>query len=120
MKPAGLRSHRVEFQRQFVNEANEAGNVLKEWRTIDYTWAHFRQDASLANQEPLKAGRLQSSFSGLLNVHRNASTSQVTAADRVRFLYAPFDTLGFCQIQAVKPTPDSREIEFVIETGLPT
>lgn len=120
MKTIGVRSHRVEFQRQIEGEANDAGNTLREWVTIAQAWGNFKADTSLANQEPLKAGRLQSSFSGVLNVYRTNETVQVTAADRVRFLYAPFDSLGLCQIQAVKPTPDNREIEFVIETGLPT
>lgn len=113
MLGAGQRNHRVRFERRVRGEKSPSGNVLEDWRTLDVCWAAFRP---AFGREQIASGQLQSAMSGTLTVLAFAATRDVTPADRVVFVAGPYAGRE-CQIRSIVPTPDAREIEFLLEHG---
>lgn len=115
MLGAGQRSHRVRFERRVSGPKSPSGNVLEEWQPLVTCWAAFRPTFG---REQLAVGQLQSTMSGTLTVLAFAATKDVTAADRAVFVVGPYAGKE-CQIRSIVPTPDAREIEFMLEQGAP-
>lgn len=113
MLNAGRRSHRVRFERRAIGEKSPSGNVLENWSTVAVCWAAFRP---VFGREQAASGQLQSAMQGTLTVLASTEARAITSADRVVFLVGPYAGRE-CQIRSIVPTPDAREIEFLIEHG---
>lgn len=117
MLDAGQRNFRVRFERRVPGADDGAGNVLpRAWSALDTCWAAFRPKFG---KEQLEAGRQEATMLGTLTTLAFAATRAVTAADRVVFVTGPYAGKS-CQIRSIVPTPDSREIEFLLEDGVAT
>lgn len=117
MLDAGQRNFRVRFERRISGADDGAGNPLPdEWTALNTCWAAFRPKFG---KEQLEAGRLESTILGTLTTLSFAATKAVTAADRVVFVAGPYAGKA-CQIRSIVPTPDAREIEFLLEDGVAT
>ena len=53
---------------------------------------------------------------GTLTVRRTPTTAAIKADSRAVFVAGPYSGKA-CQIRSIVPTPDNREIEFLIEEG---
>lgn len=113
MLDAGRRSHRVRFERRMQGDKSPSGNVLESWSALNVCWAAFRP---VFGREQVSSGQPQSTLTGTLTTLSFAETKAITAADRVVFIAGPYAGRE-CQIRSIVPTPDSREIEFLIEHG---
>jgi head-tail adaptor len=113
MLDAGRRNHFVRFERHIQGSKSPSGNVLYDWIEIASCWAAFRP---AFGRERIASGQLQASLTGTLTTLAFAATKAVTAADRVVFVTGPYAGRE-CQIRSIVPTPDSREIEFLLEHG---
>lgn len=103
MLDAGQRSHRAVFQRALPG--------TRDWVDFAQRWAGVRPEFG---GEQLAAGRLESKTNAVLTVLSDASTKQVTAADRIIFRTGPYR--GFVgNITSIVASPDGREIEFLLE-----
>jgi SPP1 family predicted phage head-tail adaptor len=116
MLSAGQRNHRVRFERRAVVGKSPSGNVLDEWAMLFACWAAFRPRFG---RESLEAGRLDATMLGTLTVLRWPATAGVSDADRVVFVAGPYAGKA-CQIRSIVPTPDNREIEMLLESGVET
>lgn len=118
MLGAGQRTrNRVRFERRVPGADDGAGNVRPgAWSALNTCWAAFRPKFG---REQLEAGRLESTMQGTLTTLAFAETKAVTAADRVVFVTGPYAGKA-CQIRSIVPTPDAREIEFLLEDGVAT
>lgn len=113
MLSPGQRNQRVRFERRVEGAKSPSGNVLEEWSALKICWAGFRPQFG---REKLASGQLQNTLTGTLTVLAFAETKAVTGADRVVFVTGPY-TGQVCQIRSIVPTPDAREIEFLLESG---
>jgi head-tail adaptor len=114
MLSSGQRNHRVRFERRVPGADGGYGNTLPaNWTVLVEAWAGFRPKFG---REQLAAGRLESTLQGVLTVLSWSATSAVTPADRVVFLAGPYAGKA-CQIRSIVPSPDNREIEFMLEEG---
>ncbi|HEV7323533.1 MAG TPA: head-tail adaptor protein [Bosea sp. (in: a-proteobacteria)] len=113
MLSAGKRIHRVRFERRGVGEKSPSGNVLQNWSAVVTCLAAFRP---VFGREQVASGQPQSTLTGTLTTLSFAEAKAVTSADRVVFLAGPYAGRE-CQIRSIVPTPDAREIEFLIEHG---
>lgn len=117
MLSAGQRDHRVRFERRVAGADDGAGNVRPgDWTALNTCWAAFRPKFG---KEQLEAGRPESTMLGTLTTLAFAATKAVTAADRVVFVAGPYAGKA-CQIRSIIPSPDAREIEFLLEDGVAT
>lgn len=117
MLSAGQRNHRVRFERRVPQSDDGFGNVLpEEWTALNTCWAGFRPKFG---REQMAAGRLESTMQGVLTVLSFSATKAVTASDRVVFVAGPYSG-KVCQIRSIVPTPDYREMEFMLEDGVAT
>lgn len=117
MLDPGQRNNRIRFERRVPGADDGAGNVLPDaWTPLNTCWAAFRPKFG---KEELEAGRLESTMVGALTTLAFAETKAVTAADRVVFVTGPYAGKA-CQIRSILPTPDAREIEFLLEEGTAT
>lgn len=106
--------NRVRFERQVAGGDDGYGNTLPSaWTEIVTVSAAFRPKFG---REQLEAGRLESTMQGTLTVRRTSATAVITAAARVVFTAGPYAGKA-CQIRSIVPTPDNREIEFMLEEG---
>ncbi len=113
MLSAGQRIHRVRFERRAHGDKTASGNVLESWSAVADCWAAFRP---VFGREQAASGQLQSTLSGTLTTLSFAATRSTDPADRVVFVSGPYAGRQ-CQIRSIVPTPDAREIEFLIEHG---
>jgi SPP1 family predicted phage head-tail adaptor len=113
MLSAGQRGHRVRFERRSAGIKSPSGNVIEDWLVQVTCWAAFRP---VFGREQLALGQLQSTMTGTLTVLAFAATRSLTPADRVVFVGGPYKD-RICQIRSIVPTPDAREIEFLLEHG---
>lgn len=90
-----------------------SGNVLEDWRFLLERWAGFRPKFG---REQVESGQLSAGLIGTLTIPSDPETKAVAAADRVVFISGPYAGRE-CQIRSIVPTPDAREIEFLIEHG---
>ncbi|MFC5423039.1 head-tail adaptor protein [Bosea eneae] len=116
MLSAGQRNHRIRFERRAAAADDGYGNVREAYAALFDCWAGFRPKFG---REQLAAGRLEATLQGALTVLAFGATKGVTAADRVVFLTGPYAGKA-CQIRSIVPTPDAREIEFLLEEGSAT
>lgn len=117
MLGAGQRNHRVRFERRVRGADDGAGNELPaNWTALGTCWAGFRPKFG---REQVEVGRLEATLLGTLTTLAFAATRAVTAADRVVFVTGPYAGKA-CQIRSIVPTPDAREIEFMLEDGVAT
>lgn len=116
MLSAGQRSHRVRFERRFEGEKSPTGTVEYDWTPHTPAWAAFRPKFG---REQVETGQLSAGLIGTLTVLSSTKTAEVTEADRVVFVTGPYKG-RVCQIRSVVPTPDGREIEFLLESGVET
>lgn len=108
---------RVRFERRVPGGDDGYGNTLPAtWTEVVTVSAAFRPKFG---REQLAAGRLESTLQGVLTVLAWPATQGVTAADRVVFLAGAYAGKA-CQIRSIVPTPDNREIEFMLEEGSAT
>lgn len=108
--------NRVRFERREVIPDDGYGNESENWATALECSAAFRPKFG---REQLEAGRLESTMQGTLTVRRTPATAAVAADSRVLFTAGPYKDKA-CQIRSIIPTPDNREIEFLIEEGVAT
>ena len=113
MLDAGQRTFRVRFERRVVGEKSPSGNVLENWSALNVCWAAFRP---AFGREQIASGQPQSTLTGTLTTLSFAETKAAVPSDRVVFISGPYAGRE-CQIRSIVPTPDSREIEFLIEHG---
>lgn len=116
MQSAGQRTHRVRFERRATGPKSTSGNVEQGWSMHVECWAGFRPKFG---GEKVAAGQPESTSVGTLTALRWPVTAAVTAADRIVFVAGAFAG-RVCQILSIAPTPDNREIEFLLEEGSPT
>lgn len=117
MLSAGQRNHRVRFERRVPGGDDGYGNELPAtWTALGTVWAAFRPKFG---KEQLEAGRLEATMLGALTTLSFAGTKAVTSGDRVVFVTGPYAGKA-CQIRSIIPTPDAREIQFMIEEGVAT
>ena len=117
MLGAGQRTRNsVRFEAREVIPDDGYGNEVENWVLSFECSASFRPKFG---REQLEAGRLESTMQGTLTVRRNPDTAGVTASSRVVFVAGPYAGKE-CQIRSIIPTPDNREIEFMIEEGVAT
>jgi head-tail adaptor len=118
MKPAGLmRENTIRVERQVAGADDGFGNTLPAtWSIVLTCWAAFRPQFG---REQIEAGRAESSMIGTLTLRRSTASLGITAADRVVFTAGPFAGREF-QIRSIIPTPDNREIEMTLESGVAT
>lgn len=118
MLGAGQRTrNRVRFEARIPGGDDGYGNTLPAtWTEIVTISGSFRPKFG---REQLEAGRLESTMQGTLTVRRTPATAGITAAARVVFVAGPYDGKA-CQIRSIIPTPDNREIEFMLEEGSAT
>ncbi|MBD3847104.1 head-tail adaptor protein [Bosea sp. SSUT16] len=118
MLEAGKRPHRVRFERRIeINPDAPAdlGNIESDWTLIAEVWAGFLPQAV---KDRLTAGAVIGGMLGVLTALRSPDTVRVDEGCRVVFLAGPYRD-QIANIRAVVPTPDSREIAFTIQTGMP-
>lgn len=115
MLGAGQRArNRVRFEQQVAGGDDGYGNTLPStWTEIVTLSGAFRPKFG---REQLEAGRLESTMQGTLTVRRTTATAGITAAARVVFVAGPYSGKA-CQIRSIIPTPDNRELEFLLEEG---
>jgi len=117
MRSAGQRNFRVRFERRDPTGDDGYGNPRPAaWTALSTCWAAFRPKFG---KEQLEAGRPEATMLGTLTTLAFAATKAVTAADRVVFATGPYAGKA-CQIRSIIPTPDAREIEFLLEDGVAT
>lgn len=115
MLGAGQRTrNRVRFERRVPGGDDGYGNELPAtWTPLGVVSAAFRPKFG---REQLEAGRLESTMPGTLTVLRSSVTAAVKADSRVVFQSGPYKD-KVCQIRSIVPTPDNRELEFMLEEG---
>lgn len=116
MLGAGQRNHRVRFEKRIEVNPDaplDLGNVESRFAPLVECWAGFRPKFG---REQIAAGALESSLTGVLTVLRFGETAAADAQCRVVFLAGPYAG-QICQIRSIVPTPDNREIEFLLEAG---
>lgn len=115
MLSAGQRTSQIRFERRAVGAKSASGNLLEAWEQLLTCRAAFRPRYG---RESLEAGRLEATFTGTLTVLRWPASADVTEADRVVFTAGPFAGKT-CQIRSIVPTADNRELEMLLESGVP-
>lgn len=105
---------RVRFERRVPGGDDGFGNELPAtWTPLATVSAAFRPKFG---REQLEAGRLESTMQGTLTVRRTPTTVAIDEAARAVFVVGPYNGKA-CQIRSIVPTPDNRELEFLIEDG---
>lgn len=115
--PADRFAHRVDLLRRRPDGGDEHGNPLGSWAEpvhLGRRWAAFRPEFG---GEALAAGRVESGLVGVVTLRAEAVTRGLSAADRIRFVYAPYVAVT-CEIVAVLPSPDGTEIELTVTQAM--
>lgn len=116
MLSAGQRTSQVRFERRAVTGKSPSGSLLEGWEPLLTCRAAFRPRFG---RESLEAGRLEATMTGTLTLLHWPASAGVTEADRVVFTAGPYAG-KVCQIRSITPTPDNREIEMLLESGVAT
>ena len=117
MQAAGLRGHRVRFERR-ANLSDAYGNVVGVWQTLATVWAGV-DTRQKGRGETLEAGRLESVVSWRVSVLKSSEVSSLTHEDRGVFVVGPHIGRIF-NIRAVEVSPDSRELWLEVVAGVAT
>lgn len=117
MHLAGLRKHRVRFERRAATD-DGAGNMQGAWQTLTTSWCACDTGRSRGN-ERLDAGRLESSGNWRLSVPKSAAVAAITSDDRAVFVVGPHNGQT-ANIRWIETSADGREIIMDIEIGVAT
>jgi head-tail adaptor len=114
---AGQYRNLVTFERRVPGTDDGFGNVVPEaWTEVATVRAAFRPEFA---RERMQAGKMEATSAGVLTVRRSTLTLTIGGDSRVRFVAGAYSG-RIAQIRSIIPSPDSREIEFVIEEGVAT
>lgn len=117
MQSAGLRKHRIRFERR-AEVTDDYGNVQGAWGPLLTVWAGV-DTRQKGRGETVEAGRLESVVTWRLIILKSAASMAITPADRGVFVAGPHTGRDF-NIRAKEVSQDNREIWLDVEAGVAT
>lgn len=114
--PAGLMNSSARFERRGVSGDDGYGNVLEEWSALAILSCAIKPDFG---GESIEAGRPQSTWRGVLTLHRSTLAASLRPEDRVVVTSGPYLN-SVLTIRSMIVRPDNATIECAIESGVPT
>lgn len=115
MHLAGLRKHRVRFERR-ASVDDGAGNTLGAWQAVTTAWCACDTERT-RGVEALEAGRLESSANWRLTVPKSTTLATITPEDRAVFVVGPHAGV-VANIRWVESSAENREIIMDIALGV--
>ncbi len=117
MQAAGLRRHRIRFERR-TDTADSYGNTVADWTAVATVWAGV-ETRQKGRVEAVEAGRLESHIGWRLTVPRSALLAGLSAGWRAVITAGPH-TGATLNIRTVESAPDGREWVLDVESGVAT
>ena len=114
--PAGLMNSRARFERRGVSGDDGYGNVIEAWGTLAELSCAIKPDFG---GETIEAGRPQSTWRGVLTLHRSSLAASIRAEDRAVVTTGPYRD-AVLAIRSIVARPDNATIECTIESGVAT
>ncbi len=113
---AGLMTSRARFERRGVAGDDGYGNVLEAWAPLAVLSCAIRPDFG---GETVEAGRPQSTWRGVLTLHRSGLAASLRAEDRAVVTSGPYagETMA---LRSLVTRPDNATIEITVEAGVAT
>lgn len=113
---AGLMTSRARFERRGVAGDDGYGNVLEGWTSLAVLSCAIKPNFGGENDE---AGRPQSTWLGVLTLHRSGLAGALRPEDRAVVTAGPYKD-SVLAIRSIVVRPDNATIECAIECGVAT